>query len=297
MAFLTKRISPETVKADPHTDTDINTQPTEFSELEVKKSTGKQKLEAIYRIILENPTIKSWFLASFIDSAGKQRKVVLSADEVTNFVKNLLVFINDLDLGKCLEEELRFYVDKILKRVTGHEDISSESDGDSIELLTHVLKFLDTTTSISVLESVLEKPRESSGSDGSLILVTKHIVDSLCNKTRLSIYLTDNCVNDLVKLTCSSEDTSLMQSVICLFKKFPNLSVLCSGENLTQLLQKHTETPLVEILMSNNINLRTHIESWFMRKPKWMKENRKKILPLVKRLLRFHTMKSGTVKS
>ena len=274
------------------TDADITPLPTEFSQLEVKKSTGIQKSEANYRIILENPTIKSWFLASVKGSDGKQRKVALSA-EVTNFIKNLLVFINDLDLGKSLAEELEFYVDKILKRVMGHEDSSSESDSDSVELLTHVLKFLDTTKSIKVLESVLEKSRESSGRDGSLILVTKHIIDSLSDQTRLSVKLSASCVNDLVKLTCSSNDTTLMQSVISLFKKFPNLSVLCTEENLTQLLQKHTETPLVEILMSNNIKLRTHIEARFMRKPKWVKENRRKILPLVKRLLCFHTTKSG----
>ena len=293
LAFLTHLVSPETLKVDSYTDSCSNTTlPTEFSELEIKKSTGKEKLESIYRIILENPTIKSWFLDGIKDSTGKQRNTALTAD-VTNFVKTLLIFINDLDLGKSLEEELGFFIDKILECVTHQEDVMAGSNSVSVSLLTHVLNFLDTTKSISVLNSVLENNRGSLNNDGSLTDISKHIINSLCNQTRLSVKLSDSSVNNVVKLTCSSEDTVLLESVVHLFEKFPNLSVCCTEENLIELLQKYKKTVLLEIIISNNIKLRRYVEAWFTRKSRWVKENRKMILPLVERLLCFHTEQSG----
>ena len=299
LAFLTNVISPEIVR-DSRTDSDITPLPTEFSELEVKKPTGKQKLKDIYRIILENPTIQSWFLAPAKGSAGKRRKSALSA-EITNFVKKILLFINDLDLGICLEEDLRFYVDRILNCVTRHDDSLAENDDVPVELLSYVLKFLVTTKSINVLESILEKAplgksRENSSQDGSLVLVTKHIVDSLFSQSVLSIRLTDHCVNNLLKLTFCSDDTDFLLSVIALFKKFPSLAVLCTEGTVIELLQNLTETLLVEILICNNFKLRTHIEAWLVKKTKWVKENKSiKLLSLVEKLLCFHSKKSGTV--
>lgn len=295
LAFLKQILSPDANKIESEADEqDDTTLPAEFSELEIKKPTGTQKLVEIYRMILESPIVKAWFLSEVDDSSPKKGNCATLSADVTEFVMSLFKFIKALEIGVNLKEELSFYVDIVLKHVTHQRKSFSASDTLAVELLHHMLEFLDTENSINVLGTLLDVEGKSHVSD-SIIDITCQILNSLCSQNVLMVRLSDNCVQRLVKLASSSAEPVLMDAVLNLLRKFPNLTVLCSEKNVTELVEKQMDTKLLEIIISNSVELRNHLETLFVKKPKLLTESGKQILPLVLTLLCYQIEPTGTV--
>ena len=296
LEFLTRTLaSKNTDVVSEHSHTEINTVlPSEFSELEIKKISRQEELESVYRVIFEHPSVKVWFLAGVDGPSSKPGSGSFTEAKslvISEFVKNCLIHVKSVGIGINLREELNYYVNKILKYISNETKHSSENTSLVMELLGYLLDFLDAEKSISTLNTVLDLDKENLQRNENVIGITKQIVQNLSSQGVIS--LGENCVQNLVSLTCKSEDTDLLDSIVDLLQKFPNLSVLCSEKNVAELLKTPSDTRLLEIMITNSVELRRCVETWFMKKTKFTKLNKKRIGRLIVTFLTLQSIASG----
>ena len=296
LEFLTRTLASKNTVSE-HSDTERNTVlPSEFSELEIKKISRQEELESVYRVIFEHPSVKTWFLAGVDGPSSKPGSSSFTEAKslvISEFVKNCLIHVKSVGIGINLREELNYYVNKILKYISNETKHSSENTSLVMELLDYLLDFLDAEKSISTLNTVLDLDKENLQRNENVIGITKQIVQNLSSQGVISLKLGENCVQNLVSLTCKSEDTDLLDSIVNLLQKFPNLSVLCSEKNVAELLKTPSDTRLLEIMITNSVELRRCVETWFMKKTKLTKLNKKRIGRLSVTFLNLQSIASG----
>ena len=268
--------------------------PVEFVELEVKKPSRKEELESLYRILLQHPSIRFWFLSCVDDptAGGKDRA---SSIVISEFMEALLGYIKSVGIGENLKEDLNFYVDRVLKFMNQGTDYTLNYTSLVMKLLLHLLDYLDIHKTHNVLSTVLDTDKENLTVNDSVVGIVMKLVANLTAQDRLTLRLNGKCIQNLVSLTSKTENSDLMEGVVGLLKKFPNLSVLCSEQNLIELLKNLADTRLAEILVSNSVDLRRCIGTWFKKCGKW-DEWRKQLMPLVLVFLHFQEDTTGECK-
>ena len=298
MELLIKILTPEladiqTAAVDGKMD-DTTLLPVEFSELEIKKASQREELESLYRILFEHPAIKSWFLSDVDEKSTEMRNDTIKAASavISVFVERLLVYVKSVGIGGNLKEELNFYIDKVLKCINQEMTGSSKNTRLVMKLLLSLLNFLDFEKSHGVLNTILDIDKGSLQVDDSVIGIAKQLVLNLIAQDSLSLKLSENCVQNLVSLTSRIEDSELLDHVVCLLKKFSYLSILCSKQNVIELLENSVDTRLVEIMISNSVELWKCVEAWFI-DTETLNEHKKQLMPLVLTFLHFETDSAG----